>query len=371
MEFPFRKLLRCRHSLEPLAWWEGTFGRDFSSVQPFLIPCSGRRADFFPCPDNPSVRMSIRESGRKYRAFPPSEHTGAIEDLVLDWKDVQAHRIGLDQVSDSLRRAFNLLPGAAPQLESLEFIGRCDCNGEFRQVFACFADSAPATLSAVTPVTDPRTVGCILFPANHSVAADLLRSRGIASVSLRECLSLEKTGFSGECSRNCSKCRPPDISNLELKQHIDSRMDSVGRKFADLEAENERLKGDMAKIIANIASQVDPEYFKWIYIVLASGSVSKAASALDIPNSTFAKRLKDGSARGGLYQTLFDLTTKRKGCGVKSVEHYNPEFAAHQSSDFQTVDSVQELLNGLEALNAANWQKMRGELIELVRSDFG
>jgi len=227
MEFPFRKLLKCRHALEPLAWWQGHFGGAFPSVQHFLIPCSGRRADFFPCPDNPSVRMSIRESGRKYRAFPPGEHTGAIEDLVLDWKDVQAHRIGLEQVSDSLRRAFNLMPGAAPQLESLEFIGRCDCNGEFRQVFACFADSAPATISAVTPLTDPRTVGCILFPANHSVAADMLRSRGIASVSLRECLSLDKTGFSGECSKNCSRCHPPDISNIELKKHLDVRLDTI------------------------------------------------------------------------------------------------------------------------------------------------
>ncbi len=227
MEFPFRKLLKCRHALEPLAWWEGTFGKAFPSVQHFLIPCPAKRADFFPCPDNPSVRMSIRESGRKYRAFPPGEHTHAIEDLVLDWKDVQAHRIGLDRVSDSLRGAFNLTPGEAPKMESLDFIGRCDCNGEFRQVFACFADSAPATLNAVSPVTDPQTVGCILFPANHSVAADLLRSRGIASVSLRECLSLEKTGFSGECSRNCSRCRPPDISNTELKKHLDVRLDTI------------------------------------------------------------------------------------------------------------------------------------------------
>ena len=227
MEFPFRKLLKCRHALEPLAWWEGMFGKAFPSVHPFLIPCPAKRADFFPCPDDPSVRMSIRESGHKYRAFPPGEHTHAIEDLVLDWKDVQAHQLGLDRVSEALRSEFKLTPVAAPQLESLKIIGRCNYNGEFRHVFACFADSAPATLSAVTPLTDPRTVGCILFSANHSVAADLLRSRGIASVSLRECLSLEKTGFSGECSRNCSKCRSPDISNTELKKHLDVRLDTI------------------------------------------------------------------------------------------------------------------------------------------------
>jgi hypothetical protein len=370
MEFPFRKLLKCRHALEPLAWWQGHFGSAFPSVQHFLIPCSGRRADFFPCPDNPSVRMSIRESGRKYRAFPPGEHTGAIEDLVLDWKDVQAHRIGLEQVSDSLRRAFNLLPGAAPQLESLEFIGRCDCNGEFRHVFACFADSAPATISAVTPLTDPRTVGCILFPANHSVAADLLRSRGIASVSLRECLSLDKTGFSGECSRNCSRCRSPDISISSLKTHLDRRLDTLGQEFASIKTENGQLKGDLAKMIANIASQVDPEYFQWIYLILASGSASKAAAALKIPNSTFARQIKTYADRGGLYQTLFDLTIARKGCGVKTVEHYNPDFAAHQLLAPQTEEAVRDLLDGLEALNATNWKTVRKELIEVVKAEF-
>ena len=60
MEFPFRKLLKCRHALEPLAWWEGIFGKAFPSVQPFLIPCPAS-ADFFPCPDNPTVRMSINQ----------------------------------------------------------------------------------------------------------------------------------------------------------------------------------------------------------------------------------------------------------------------------------------------------------------------
>jgi hypothetical protein len=227
MEFPFRKLLKCRHALEPLAWWEGHFGRAFPSVQPFLIPCPAKRAEFYPCPDNFSVRLTIREFRKKYRAAPTGEHATVFDDVVLDWEDVQAHQLGIDRVNEALRCEFKLAPGAAPQMESLEFIGRCDRKGESRHVFACLADSEATALTAISPIADPQKVGCVLFSTYHSDAADLLRSRGIASVSLRECLSLKKAGFSGECSRNCSKCRPPDISNTELKKHLDVRLDTI------------------------------------------------------------------------------------------------------------------------------------------------
>jgi hypothetical protein len=48
MEFPFGKLLRYRNLLESLTYWEDHFGRISPSVQPFLVPCSGKRADFYP-----------------------------------------------------------------------------------------------------------------------------------------------------------------------------------------------------------------------------------------------------------------------------------------------------------------------------------
>ena len=227
MEFPFRKLIKCKHAQEPLAWWEEVFGRAFPAVQPFLVPCSGKRADFYPCPDNPSVPLSVHESGKKYWALPVGEHANNHDDLVLDWEDVQAHRLGIDRVSESLRSAFKLMPAAGPQIDNLEYIGRCDCNGELRQVFACFIDSSQEVLTAVSPHTDPQKVGCILFPTHHAVAAELLHSRGIATVPLRECLSLKKNGFSGECPKPCARCRPADINHTELKKHIDVRFDTL------------------------------------------------------------------------------------------------------------------------------------------------
>ena len=370
MEFPIRKLLKHRAAFEPLVWWENLFGKAFSSVQPFLAPCDDRRAALYPSPDIPSVQLTVRESGRRYLAFPSDELADEVDDLILDWEDVQAYRFSCTRLRAALRKVFRLKSAAGRQIANLCYIGRCECNKEFRHVYACLSESAQDAHAAIENLTDSKQVGCVLFPTHHTKAADLLKSRGIASVALRECLTLKKDGFHGECPVNCSDCMLQDLSNTDLKNHLDRRLDTLGVEFASLKKENGQLKGQLAQVNANIAKTVEPEYFKWIYMILASGSVSKAASALKLPNSTFAKRLKTYAARGGLYQTLFALTTVRKGCGVKSVEHYNPEYAAHQSSDFQTVDSVQELLDGLEALNAANWQKLRDELIELVRSDF-
>ena len=171
-----------------------------------------------------------------------------------------------------------------------------------------------------------------------------------------------------------SGCNPVEKSVIlkaleDLRAHIDHRLDNVGHKFADMEAENDRLKGELSKVIAHIASQVDSEYFRWIYTVLALGSISKASVALKIPNSTFSKSLKDGAGRGTMYRTLYSMIARRKGCGRKSVEGYNPEFAEHQGTSYDDPDVIKDLLSGLETLNAKNWPKVRDELIELVQAE--
>jgi hypothetical protein len=171
--------------------------------------------------------LSIRESGRKYRAVPTGEQAADYEDVGLDWKDVQAHKPSLSRLSDALRGAFNLILAPSIPLDHLDYIGRCECNGVFKQVYACFADTSPAALTAVSTITDGQTVGCVLFPTHHSAATEFLNSRGISSVILRDCLSLDGAGFSGECPKTCIHCRPIDISNVDLKKHLDVRLDTI------------------------------------------------------------------------------------------------------------------------------------------------
>jgi len=365
MELPLSKLLSCKNALEPLAWWETAFGRDFLAVRPFLVSCTGKRADFYPCPDDPAVLLTVRESGEKYRAFPTGEYADDFDDLELNWDDVQAHGFNTQGFIDFVRDGFGVKKRFFQPLENLHPIGHCPVGD--RSVYASLHTDSAKNLAIAAGIHGPETAGCIIFPERVDHAEALLHGKGVAAIFLDEAHSSTKL----ECRQCCRKLQK-DITNLELKQHLDSRIDSVGREFADMEAENERLKGDLAKVIAQIASQVDPEYFKWIYMILASGSVRKAADALDIPSSTFDRQLKDRADSGGsMYKTLFGLISVRRKCGTKSVEGYNPDFALHQQAALSDSSVISDLLGGLRALNANNWQAVQQELVELVEEEFG
>ena len=298
MEFPIRKLLKHCDAYEPLVWWENLFGRAFASIRPFLAPCEDRRGDFYPSPDNPSVQLAIQESGRRYRALPPEELADEVDDLILDWEDVQAYRFSCTRLRAALRKVFRLIPAAGRQIANLCYIGRCECNKEFRHVYACLAVSDQGALQAAENCTDPKKTGCVLFPAHHSKAADLLKSRGIASVALRECLSIKPDGFHGECPMNCSACFTTDTAKLE------SRLDTVEKTVLP-----DAKRGSKTKKSASAGGQVRAEayrekieearrfilkYHRENRSMCFTQALRKAAQHLDLGESTLKKYLKKG-----------------------------------------------------------------------------
>jgi len=162
-----------------------------------------------------------------------------------------------------------------------------------------------------------------------------------------------------------------DISNAELKSHLDKRLDSVGREFSDLQNENDGLKHDLAQVMSNMARKVDPLFFQWIFVILGTGSVDAAAKELNVPGATFAERLQKFVARGGEYKKLYSMVgIRKKGTGRRRMVGFNEVLAQHQGDLALAEPNVlRELLDGLEELDAANWRKMRAELIEIVRSE--
>ena len=220
MEFPTRKLFKNHDVFEPLVWWENLFGKTFSSVRPFLSPCEDRMALRFPSPDHPSVQLTVRESGRKYLAFPPEELKNEVEDLVLDWEDVQVYHLDLAQLRTSIRKAFNLKPAAGRKRDGLFYIGRCEVNRECRPVYACLASTASEAQRAIELCDDPKKVGCVLFPTHYIRSERFLKELGISSVNLRESLSLKKDGFHGECPVNCANCLMPVHTQVESRLSI-------------------------------------------------------------------------------------------------------------------------------------------------------
>ena len=161
-------------------------------------------------------------------------------------------------------------------------------------------------------------------------------------------------------------CTKADISNVELGERLEKRLDVVGREFAQVKRENESLKADAARVFAAAAVKVKPEYFRWILAVLGAGSVSGASKLLGKPNATFDAQLKKQARQGGAYRKLYEFVAVRRKLGVKSFAQFNEEFAKHQPEAMGDENVLKDVLEGLELLNGDNWVSVRKELMGLI-----
>ena len=294
------------------------------------------------------------------------------EDQILNWEDAQAWQIERGAVRAALCGALGLTetPGNYDVGGDLECVGVCTRHRPRRRVYLGHAHNGESAALLAADTGRTPDAGCFLFPERHLAADHVLKGRGVTSVALAECLTWRDGKWIGGCGQAC-KGATVDISNAELRDHLDRRLDTVGREFADLEQENKQLKQELAQVLAHLAQQVDPEFFQWIFLILGAGSVSAAARMLKLPGSSFAERVNAYAARGGLYKTLYSMVAaRRKGVGQIKIERFNELFKAHQGvKEAATPDLLLELLDGLESLNATNWKDLRKELIALVRSE--
>jgi|GEM_PF-2022310 len=300
MEFPIRKLLKHCDAYEPLVWWENLFGRAFFSIRPFLAPCEDRRGDFYPSPDNQSVQLAVREAGRRYRALPPDELKDEVDDVLLDWEDVQAYHLDCDRLRTSLRKTLNLKPAASRPVEGLFYIGRCESNKEYRHVYACLAVSDQKALQAAENCTDPKKTGCVLFPAHHTKAADLLKRRGIVSVALRECLSIKPDGFHGECPVNCAGCLLPPNDIAEVHTRLDTIEKTVlpnakrGIKTISAASAGGKARGNLYPPKYEAAKEFIRDYHQKNPAVSFCAARKKAAQHLYLAEITLKKHVNKG-----------------------------------------------------------------------------
>ncbi len=364
-------LSRLRQAREPLAWWKHYLGPGFDALRSFLVPCEGLAGKSYPCPDS-GVRLTVRETGGRYVAFPTGDAAEDAEDRELTWNDVQAWQLNHEAWRMGVASALGLAPAPADgRPGEMELAGFCGQGRERKRVYLCHAVGGDASARVAADGTLTPDAGCVLFAERQAGAEKVLMARGIALVALAECLTLEGGGLTGGCGELCRTIRP-DITNVELKNHLDRRLDTVGTRVSELELENTKLKQDLSQVLANLARQVEPEFFQWIFVILAAGSVNAAAQILGVPGSTFAGKLKEYMGRGGLYATLYSLVgIRNKGAGRKRIVRFNELFAEHQGKQgVAEPDVLRELLDGLEELNGANWKAMRKELIGIVKSEF-
>jgi hypothetical protein len=191
---------------------------------------------------------------------------------------------------------FRLKSAAGRQIENLCYIGRCECNKEFRHVYACLCESVQEAHSATEKLSDPKKVGCVLFPTHYGKTFERLKRKGIASVALRECLTLRKDGFHGECPVNCADCLLPADTQLE------SRLDTIEKTVlpdASRGSKTKRSASDGGKVRAAAYREKITEARRFILkyhrenrSMCFTQALRKAAQHLDLGESTLKKHIK-------------------------------------------------------------------------------
>jgi len=390
-----------------LTEWRTHLGADFEFASRFLRPAD-TRAETYPCTRFPpcGCRHELRggEDGRlvavcfcEHCLCPPIE---------LRPEDSVVFELDVPRLAQTIGRALGFAEGRCgpvPGTSGSWFCGACSPwnqpvvfsipntkDGLLRQTAELLV-VLPASFVLLTPTSAmliPQSEsmlqrhGVLHLPLNRhleivgreiQVMAPIrpLVDAFIPLVGVRDIVTRSDAPVEGGRGLAREKVVVPDISVRDLKEHLDMRLDKLGEHVADLQQENETLKQRLAEVLGEFARQAEPEFLMMIFAILAAGSMRSAARALTQSPSTFHEKLERFRARGGIYKTLWSVVTLRqRGLGKRSIETFNDLFSGHQPlTEAPNSGLWRELLDGLERMNEGNWQAMRDEFIELLRTE--
>ena len=144
---------------------------------------------------------------------------------------------------------------------------------------------------------------------------------------------------------------------------------TMGLEFGAVRLENLRIREALGQNILRVVQRADPEYIKMILCVLAAGSVSKAAKKLGKAVSTFSEKLKIKAGESAEHRAMYRMIdTRRRNCGVKSIERFNEGWDEHQGCQGgaeSIADILKTVVEGLEGMRPDNFHSLKDELVEL------
>ncbi|MCB9913463.1 MAG: hypothetical protein H6827_10735 [Planctomycetes bacterium] len=310
----------------------------------------------------------------RWAACQDDEASDDADDIELTEADVLLHRLDADLVREALRRALRLT-GSPDQLgPRLDCLGTCG-NGPKRRRVYWYRGLDDADSHQAVQEVDSRAGadGCVLLPVISESLDRSLSKAGISSVEMEGNLMPKAGGIPRDCGIACRHLQAQPHPVEALKEHLDARFDRVdrgvervGRHVVEIENENALLKENLIAALVAVTTRVNAEFFRWICQVLARGSVSGAARDLNVAPSTFDEKLRRYADQGGAYKTLYSLVAiRRRGVGAKAIGSYNDLFLAHnRSSSAEDSDVVRGVIEGLSAMNPANWPQIQRELLD-------
>lgn len=371
MNQPFwTTLAQVRERKDTLSAWQFFFREHFDAIRPFLVGCPGEHARSYLHPER--GLLCLRRFEDRWAAFSDPEFSMDDEDTELTEADVLLYRLNLGAFRERLRAALGIDSQSNASGPDVLCLGVCTQGPKRRRVFWVPArDDAAAVVQGQEVIARGGAEACVVVTSLGEAVDRMLTAAGVSGVGLNERVTPKPGGFEGSCGIACRHLAPRDLPVLELKDHLDTRLDTLAERVVALNQENETLKQNLARVLTEFARRVDPEFLALVFVILAAGSMRGAAKALKLPKSTLDDRLKQYAGRGGVYRLLFStLDLRRKGLGQEPIESFNELFIRHQpQAAAPGPDLWRELFDGLEALDGSNWQQIRTELMDLLRTE--
>jgi len=369
MNQPFwTTLAQIKDRKDTLSGWQFFFRERYDALRSFLVICPGEYATSYLHPER--GLLCLRRVEDHWAAFSDPEFSIDDEDTELAEPEVVLYRLDMAALRERLRTALGIDAPSSNAGPGLECLGTCTLGPKRRRVFWVQAkDDATAVVQSQEVIARVGAEGCAVVTSLSETVDRMLMAAGVSGVSLNERITPTPGGFEGGCGIACRHLAPRDLPVHELKDHLDTRLDTLAERVVALNQENETLKQNLARVLTEFARRVDPEFLAWVFVILAAGSVRGAAEALKIPRTTLERRLREYADRGGVYSLLHStLEIRRKGLGQQPIERFNDLFLDHQqSADAVGPDLWNEVMEGLENLSPDNWRQVRDELMEVLR----
>jgi hypothetical protein len=148
---------------------------------------------------------------------------------------------------------------------------------------------------------------------------------------------------------------------------IHQEIAAVRVEYRELKTAKERLQEMMAAGLLKFVKRVDVTSLKVICAVLAKGDLAKAARALGFKYSTLRDFMARWDRGGKDYVVLADLVRWRKQMRVRGTVPLDEALLEEKAPDTDYAALLSDVLDGLLAMDADNWEEKCEGLEALLR----
>jgi hypothetical protein len=390
--------------LAVLAEWELSMGAEFGKGRGFLRPAQGQ-AESYPCTNRPScgLRHEVTElEGRIELRAVLRDELGQCPSIPLLPRDVVNHELDAQKLSDAICAAFEFeaavagAPGGALRPRRIGSWGAARTpvfllvvgdEAGFLKELAGLRSAMPdpfilltPTQARCTPAVDGalRQHGCAFIPlAAHLALGDGERLKVIKPIDGI------LAGFQARLSEGKGL--------VKTVERLDRNMEAIAKRDYEMQKEIEELHQLAAKGYLDFIRSAEPIDVCCFIFILAYGDRAKAARELGMVPRRFYERVDAWAGRGPEYKRMSALVKCRKtglrkgtvplGASLQSggvqgdAENPQTMLAVLEQIRAGNLDQkdypglLQEILNALAEMNAANWRAIQGEVIGIIREE--